>query len=433
MGGGASRADVTSLLYLRPVLVIGLFLLWLVPAARDRLIVRTRMPMILLCLFVLSIACQLVPLPPAVWQALPGYGRFTEAATIASMPQPWRPLSLAPMLTINALLAILPAAAGLYGGMCITARDQVRIMHCILITGVFSALLGAVQIGGGGTIAYTYAQTSPGLPVGLFSNRNHQAVFLAMCLPLLALWAIERRGPADRVRPWIAAGTAFFLLVMLVVTGSRAGLAIGIAAVMVSGWLVARTRTGGLRRQRMIVIAAAAGMVGLVIAIAILAGRALTIERLFALTGSADEQRLNALPTLLTMIRDFLLSGIGYGAFDPAFRMYESDAALHYTYFNHAHNDVLEMILTGGIPAILLLIAGIAWFIAAARKTARASSGQRQPWPLVSAVLVALLLGASLTDYPLRTPFLAFVFAYLVSILATIPSGTASEPRDIAC
>ena len=54
------------------------------------------------------------------------------------------------------------------------------------------------------------------------------------------------------------------------------------------------------------------------------------------------------------MLKDFLPTGIGFGAFDPAFRVFEPDSSLSPLYLNHAHNDLVELALTGGIAALLM-------------------------------------------------------------------------------
>src|SRR5215213_4648986 len=94
IGGGASRPDVFSLLYVRPAAIICLASILSVPGPWkfDRL----GAPLVMLTGFAAVILLQLVPIPPDIWLALPGRSRYAEAAAAGGFAQPWRPLSLTP-------------------------------------------------------------------------------------------------------------------------------------------------------------------------------------------------------------------------------------------------------------------------------------------------------------------------------------------------
>ena len=62
--------------------------------------------------------------------------------------------------------------------------------------------------------------------------------------------------------------------------------------------------------------------------------------------------------------------------------------------------------------------------------TKRAAEHLRDRLGVAALVAVAILLAASLVDYPLRTPLLGFVAALLVGIVArSQPRLVAEEPR----
>ena len=418
-GGGSARPDVLSLLYLRPSLILGILLLWGMGGA-DHNAAQVKWPLLLFGLSAASVAMQMVPLPPTVWLALSGHAQFADAAAIGGLSQPWRPISLAPMYTANSLLALIPAAAGLYGGLLLAPDDKARVIDTILLIGLGSALLGVLQVGGG-DVAYTYAETSLGLPVGLFANRNHQAALLALSIPLVALWAGRPAiGIPNRFRPWIAAGITFFLLVMLLITGSRAGLALGGIGCLFMVYAVPATSRSPNRNWTIRWAAAISSILILALALALLSGRALAVQRLFSLTASADEQRLNELPTLIHMAGKFMPFGIGYGAFDPAFRVFETDSALSYTYFNHAHNDFIELSITGGLPAVALMAMALVYTIYRSKNIFynRFINGNRIRRVEMSALTVIIILTiASTIDYPLRTPLLSFIFSVCFAII----------------
>jgi hypothetical protein len=137
--------------------------------------------------------------------------------------------------------------------------------------------------------------------------------------------------------------------------------------------------------------------------ISVVAGRAESINR--AITISAgDDMRSRGMPTVIEMVRLYLPSGTGFGSFDPLFRMHEPFRLLKFTYFNHAHNDFLEIVLDGGVPALLLLMAGLAWWIIASIRVWRLSSASDDMLPKVGSVMLFLIILASTVDYPARTP-----------------------------
>lgn len=118
------------------------------------------------------------------------------------------------------------------------------------------------------------------------------------------------------------------------------------------------------------------------------------------------------------MLRDFMPIGSGFGSFDPVFRMYEPDELLHPGYFNHAHNDWLELALTGGLPALLLLAAFILWAGWRLYSSFRTPASDPALRVRSGGLVLLVLAGASVSDYPLRTPILAALLALACAWLA---------------
>lgn len=426
--GGYSRYDTGLLAILRPLtVVIGAGFL-LLPAGDMRGV--TREPGLLLGALAGLIAVQLIPLPPAVWTALPEREGYTQVAVWIGQPQPWRPLTLVPVLTWNSLLALLPAGAMVIAFGRLNRRDLRAGIIVLLGLGVASTLLGVVQIGSGG--GYLYRNPSVGLPTGLFSNRNHQAVFLASLLPLLAVWAVYSGKNADQVLRFqmplttrrIAAGAgAMLFLITILISGSRTGLLLAVLNLAGAGWLLLRTsRPSGTGNRRVLPVLTLAGVSVFLAIAAVYLGRGGGITRLAALDTGA-EMRVRAWPVLQELVAAYLPWGSGFGTFDPVFRIYEPDALLKPSFFNNAHNDLLELAITGGIPALLLLMALIVWIIwrsvGAVRSCRQRSTSSSTALPIVGAMMTLTWLLASLSDYPLRTPFASALFAFACCLLAT--------------
>ncbi|MES3046835.1 O-antigen ligase family protein [Sphingomonas faeni] len=419
--GGSSRTDAGLLLLLRPVTVLILASLVILSPRLE--LGSIRQPMILLGLFAATMLLQIIPLPPGLWLSLPGHERYAQAAVIAGIQQPWRPLSITPDLTLNSLVSLLPVLIMLIAFAGIGRRRNDLILFPLVLAGI-SVVLGIIQITGGpGSAAYLYRPTSDFLPVGLFANRNHQAVMLAVALPALAAWA--RHPRAGRYRLAIAGGFGLLLLPVILATGSRAGMAlagVGLVAAGILVWPVLKT----WRIPRMVYLGAALLLVA-AIGVTVFAGRAISIDRLADVDGPSTELRLVTLPIVLTIIRDHLPFGAGYGAFDQIFRSYEPDFLLRPTFFNRAHDDLLETVLSGGIPALIVMILFAVWWV---RQTVQAWRNTQQAsydgvLARLGAIISGMLVLASIVDYPLRTPLAGVMFALACCWL----SRAALEPE----
>lgn len=415
LGGGGSRGDVASLLYLRPAAVISFFVfLWF---ARKGELAVVRVPLLLLGLAGALLVLQLIPLPPSIWTALPGRAPFTQAATLAGIDQPWRPLSIAPDLTLNSLAALCVPAAFLAGFAVLSERQRSLLLPALLLATFASALLGIAQLTAGPESPfYLYAVTNDGSAVGLMSNRNHQALMLALAYPLLACWAAtpQKDPSARRFRALAACCLGFFLVPMILVTGSRAGLILGgVGAILAVLLYFNERRLLGVGGAPLRIGAVAAGGAGLLVigAVSIVFSRSEALTRLLALDAESDLRVAN-LPTFFQMVRDFFPVGSGTGTFDPVYRIYEPRALLSPEYLNQAHNDLLDVAISSGVAGLAILAALLIWWLLRSwRVFVRAKGGgPAGRYGRLASVAMIMMLAASLVDYPLRTPSLAMIF-----------------------
>lgn len=409
--GGGSRSAVPSLIVIRPACVIAVAALLTVPGRWNW---RRYMPLVwLLAGWTAVIAIQLVPLPPTLFLTLPGRATLAEAAVIAGMPQPWRPLSLAPDLTLNSLLDLLIPAAVLVAFARFEARERARTPFLLLAIVVASALLAVAQLAGGqDSAAYLYQSTSVTLPVGLLANRNHQATLMAIGLAAVTWWHLTgptRRSTVAALFPVMLAGLAFGLVGL--VTGSRSGLLL-MAAALILGFVV----SGGKRVVRQapwgrLTVGLAIVALALAVTAIVLLPHATAIDRFADPGGINSDLRVRAFPVMIQMVRIYTPVGTGFGTFDPVFRSHEPNALLSLFYFNNAHDDFLEVLITGGVPAFAVLLAAMAWLgLQGWRVMAKAGrSDSEQVRDRLGLVIMALLATASLSDYPLRTPLMALV------------------------
>ena len=421
--GGGARADILGLVIVRPmsVLVCGYALYRL-----DRATMRRHGVLLGLALIsLLLVGLQLLPLPPAIWRSLPGRALLAQTDDIFGAGGVWRPMTMSPVDTWNSLAALATPLAALLLLLTLSVQQSRRWPIVILALGALSAMLGILQVVGPpqGPL-YFYAQTNNGSAVGLFSNRNHAGVFLACLLPMLPLVASGGRRAAVRRRRHVGGVMAAMVVVpLIVVTGSRAGVLAGGVGLIAAMLLVLRAPVAtGSRvtptRSRALMLTAAAAAIALVGVAALLMRRS-ALNR-FAASGNADDVRGEAWRQVIEVARRYQPWGSGFGSFDPVYRIHEPYAQLGPSYLNHAHNDWLELWMTGGVPAIVLLAVATVATLGAAWRVFVASRDSLEPVDTarVGAIVIAMIALASVVDYPVRTPSLAALCAVCVAALS---------------
>jgi O-antigen ligase len=427
--GGASRADVTSLLVLRPLAVFALALAFLF---LPRAVWRENRSLLLCALAWLGLtALQLVPLPPAVWQSLPGRELAVQIDHASGLGDVWRPFSMVPWRTVNSLFALVLPLAVLLWMLILPPASRHRVAYLLLGLVLMTMVLGLLQVIGGPKNAfYLYRITNEDSAVGLFANRNHNAIFIALGFPLLAATLALLPAPAEliRTREWAAAGAAVLLIPFLLTAQSRAGILIGIACIASAVWLYqSPTASAQKRRPRKAIdprlafgVIAGAGL----IALTMLFTATNAVERLSRLGKSDDELRLKIWPPIADLVGDFMPWGSGIGTFVEVYGTIEPDQLLASEYVNHAHNDWLELTLEGGLPFLALLaIALIVVLRAGLANLRRASSPRDRLLRKLGIVIIFVLALGSTYDYPLRCPSLASLLAIAVVLWAGRPAN----------
>lgn len=392
--GGASRMDD----YGQPVVRIvawGILIIALVLAPRpDRTMLR---PAMLLAGGVLLIAIwQLAPLPPGIWGELPGRQPFLAASSGA---QPWRPLALVPGTAINAVASLVVPVTVLLLALAATASERARLLDILLAMIALSAMIAAFQFTRPGQF---------GSVSGLFANRNHFAVFVAIGCLLTPVWVYSGSG-GSRWRPLAGIGLILFFSLIALGTGSRSG-ALLVPVAIVIGLVTVRDRlraqlAGRSRVTVALILGGGICAVGALVLASIWAGRAVSIDRALSLAAE-NEIRGRALPTVMTMVSDYFSAGSGLGGFAEIFKAHEPDALLKPTYFNQAHNDLLGVVLDAGLAGGVVLAAAFMWWAWRSLGAWRSKPSNAVRLARAGSAMLLLLGVASLVDYPVRTPIM---------------------------
>lgn len=404
VAGGASRADVLGQAVVRfsawSIIVVAILAL---PRVDWRAV---KEPAIILGAAALLVALQLVPLPPSIWTELPGREILAEAAILTGAEQPWRPLSISPSGTANSLASLIVPAVVLLLAANLTREQHWRIAIFVLGLVGASAILGVLQFSGA-NFDNPLINTPTGSVAGNFANRNHFAAFLAVGCVLALAWAFREETP-----PWKAAaafGLIIIFILMTLATGSRSGVVVGLSGIVLTFLAFRRRATKQFQAiPRGISVPVVIGGIAVVIGaiwLSVGLNRAVSVERAIMLEGEAD-MRSQIWPIVLDMSRDYFPVGAGFGTFDPVFRINEPDNLLNPLYINLAHNDWLQIFLEGGFVGLVLLAAAMVWFVLRSLNawTSSRRAGDSELLAKAGSLVVVLILVASFSDYPARTP-----------------------------
>ncbi|MBX7460392.1 O-antigen ligase family protein [Qipengyuania sp. YG19] len=410
--GGASRYDAIQIVPLRAV--SGLFL---IPALYYLSLKDLKKEAFLVSLFaflVFLVAAQLVPLPPSIWPNFPERGVLLSLDVALGLENVWRPLTLSPMRTWNALGSLVVPFAGLFLALALGATSR-ALLHLLAALGVLNAILGLLQIvGGPSSVFYLYEITNRGGAVGIFANENHAAIFAA-CSMLIVV-ELGLRDRFERHSGWTrVVFPAAFLLILLtaLVGGSRAGFAAAIGTLVVTFTMLVLAPEARRERSSADSVGHRAYMHPKLLALLPVLAIFLTVGAFIALGRSpafADilardsfaDLRWSLWPVIVEMLGDHWLAGAGFGSFEQAYKIYEPSELLMPRYINQAHNDWVQLIIEGGAFSGVLLVGLVVWVGRSVVKLV--NNRNTRVSALFWLSIFTVIAGASLIDYPLRTP-----------------------------
>lgn len=367
-------------------------------------------------LTVLLIGLQLVPLPAALWTALPGRDFVVEGLRLIGAAPGWSPLSLTPHATMDTALTLLPPLAVLVAMLWTGAYRGAWLAVAILAVILAAVLLGALQVGSADPLTsqwYLYRRTNHGVATGFFANSNHMGALLVIGVPILFALARDLRDRATNVRAksailLLAVSGVLVLLLGIVLNESLAVLLLGPPVVLASATILL-PRQASLRWP-LAGIAVLGGLATLAAYVSPLH------DRIVGGNMTSIEERQVMWANTASAIPDFLPWGSGVGSFATLYPRYEAPETVTPTFNSHAHNDYLEIALETGAPGILLLIVFLIWW--GARTRSIWSSTAADPYAQAATIVTAALLLHSMVDYPLRTAALSAVMAAFLAIMA---------------
>lgn len=426
---GSNRVWAVVLMYiLLSLLAVGWLGLWL----RRRVspgaaLVGARWVVLAFVLWLIWLVLQRLPLPsgllswlsPRAWQAWRAVGLQGDV-----------PLSLDPwaggLFWLKSLSYLLVFFLTL---VLISSRDRLqRLMLVLVLSGAFQAVYGSLMVMSGLEWGFFFEKdTGRGVATGTFINRNHLAGYLELCLALgiglllagldegrvlgwrqrLRNWARTLLGPKLRLRVLLAV-----MVVGLVMTHSRMGNTAFFTSLLVAGglWLVATGRRSW---------SAPLLLLGSLLVIDIfIVGHWFGVERVvqrLEQTHIQTEQRRYVAEDTLAPVRDFWRTGSGAGSFYTVYPAYRDGVVEGF--YDHAHNDYLELAVETGLPGglLLLLIALPSWWVGLQSMWRRRRRLYRGAGFSVTMAGISFAMHSSV-DFNLQIPSNAALFMVLLAL-----------------
>lgn len=404
--------------------------------------------LVALGLLILFPLLQWLPLlPTALWPALPGREAYAAAQDeFGQGALAMRAISLAPSVTEAAWLAMLPALAVFLVTIGLREETLRRVVYLFLAMAAFQAMLGLLQFGGGWGGGYRLNPTDIGRSMGTYANRNHLAGLLEMALPIALGLLAARMGRGRREshyagRNWRRRVGQFFmnlprpnqamlfaalfvlLLLGLIFTRSRSGIAMGMIGILLSAFLHGR-HIGGVRSGSLAILFGAVGL-----ALAAMAGLAPVLDR-FSVEDALADSRWPIYASSLTASWAFFPFGSGLGTFPEVYWRFQPDSIADFV--NHVHNDYIEFLFEGGLPALVVMVMFLAIFALRWRTVLGHAQWNALNFMQVGAGIgLVLMVLHSLTDFNLHIPANAIYFALLAAVFFHRGAQVSSAAKPV--
>lgn len=390
-----------------------------------------------LVLYVAFVVMQLVPLVPGVRLALSPATRAIDLrlrldAPANALADSAHPLTVDAEGTLQALALSVAVVLTFWCARELFSRRGIRAAaRTIAGFSLALAAFGVAQHVVAPHSLYWLRTFTYTTPFGPYLNRSDFAMWFVLAMPLTAGYLLARLH--SRARSSGEIFTAFddtatfltialgFMAAALVVGLSRSGM-VGAAAGMLTLWALSERRLH--RQSRAWLLGGLAALAVLALAFANTAAVATRIE------DTVDQGmggRLAIWRATLPIVHDFWLTGAGAGAYQRTMMVYQP--APHETYFNHAHDEYLQLVAEGGVwlmmPAAIVLVSGVA----AMRRRLRAD---RTAIYWVRAGAVGGIVGVavqSLWETGLRRPANTLLFAVVAAVALHSAAELPRSPR----
>jgi O-antigen ligase len=382
--------------------------------------------------FLCFLGLQLLPLPPFLLKLLsPAAATHISHFTLTGQLTGFHPISMVPFETLAFGFRFLVYALFFLALLHVQFKknEMISILKILVLSSVLQVILGLLKYLHGNKYFFLFfheLKESDSLVkylTGTLGNPNHFAFYLGMVLPLfLALLFLKLQfleGGKSLREKIIAAVDKNKLLLLyaavpvllgtgIILTGSRAGIITMILCFLIFGQLAIYLKQGKSIRRKLtfffLVITAAALFIGIQ-----------TTVKKFLSTSFESSGRFLRWPATLTMSKDFLIFGAGFGTYRYSYFLYDPDEGGNWS--THAHNDYLEILSEGGIIGSILFFLLIGMIIYSIIRMWWAR-GHPEIKVLGIGIITSLfaVVFHSFFDFSLRIPANVFIFVLVLAL-----------------
>lgn len=438
---------------------------WMIGFQRGRVTPGTafngaRAVLWLLLGWLVYVLLQLVPLPGFVTQVL-----SPESASMyrATGEAGWSPLSLYPYATflfwLKSVAYVLLFALTL---LLVNNKHRLAMLgYALVFSAVFQAFYGSMMTLSGleyGFFAKKVAYV--GFATGTFVNRNHLAGYLEMVSAIGIGLLMATTTTKHRVSSWrqrllnlihlllsqklLLRLMLAMMVIALVLTRSRMGNTGFFSSMLVTGLItlaVFRSQAKSVKEvfQRSDTRSAVILITSLIVIDLFIVGAWFGVDKLadrLAQTSlQHDTDRVEVSINTLDLLKDYPLVGAGGGSFHVVYSRYRGDGIGQY--YDHAHQDYLEIMAdVGAIGISLLGLVVLLSFWAALKALYRRRDRLMRGMAFASMMGIIALLIHSTVDFNLQIPANAATFMVVLALgwialnLERQSRGSAKDHRE---
>ncbi len=383
---------------------------------------------------------QYVPLPGGLVNALsPASIAFHQTLSLTAFdPAAWRPLSLAPSASLDALINLTAAAlfywtiresSGHAGARIITRSLALMGALAVLLAVLQPALFPNGKVYGFWSPIYIEAH-----PVGPIISRNHFASWMLLAAPITVgyllthartYWVgstrtkVSIRILSDTRALWVAT-CAVLMVTGVIFSQSRAGLT-GLSVASLVGMIGSRRHLGRRGRAGLLAASLLLGSAAWLVA-----NPATGVLRRIQASQHDDWGGRPAIWRATTdMASQYRLTGVGLGAYEGAMPVYQEPPVT--ILFNHAHSQYLQWWAEGGLIGLLI---AIPLFVAGFRLFARRHKRDLGALVHLREGALAGIVGLtvqSVWETPLVTPAILWLLAAAAALATERPPSHDSD------
>ncbi|GBE02737.1 O-Antigen ligase [bacterium BMS3Bbin06] len=418
------------------VTAVAAFLLLLIDIRKNRVSYYHTPGVVPLLLLLVVIVFQMIPLPPSLVKVISGadYSVYDHSAGIVK-PLRWMPLTVDRKATLLEFFRFLSYVLFYILTVQLLSRKKLLKRTLTVLVVFFSALsLFAIlqYLLFNNRIYWVRELTQGGAPYGPYVNRNHYAGLMEMLFPLIVgmflyykpvvTYTTFREKIAEvfnqpRTNIYILLGFSSVLIATSIFLSLSRGGIISLSLSMVFFGLLL-IGNGRMRKRGVVML-----LVFFVVLITVgWFGWEPIFERFEKIRtpeGQFSEQRLVIWRDSAGIIKDFFLTGSGFGSFVDIYPSYRTLSGGGIA--DHAHNDYIELLTSGGIVSFLLFF----WFVLGVLCTSFRRFRKRRDWysrylfmGAVSGVVAILI--HSLSDFNLQIGANGLYFFFLMGLAVAV-------------